>query len=136
MKQYRKPGFNFSAFGLEDERAQRSPSTVGFRMMEGTTRSGLLLNWVCICASVCEAAVEGAKNRFCRTLGWVLDHNGNESHHGRTENPRGKKGRKFREMMQDLVLPEPCLPGFKDKVTLDSDSWINKGRDMALHRDF
>ncbi|KAK1829423.1 hypothetical protein QBC39DRAFT_414018 [Podospora conica] len=129
-KQYRRLGFNFSSFGLEDDRAHRSPRTIEFRMMEGTTRGDLIHSWVRICASVCEAAIEGTEDRFCRALGRLL-HQDDDSDAG--ENPEtlgAEKARAFRGLMQDLGVPRSVSTGFEAKVLRDWDDWqpANEGR--------
>lgn len=119
-KQYRRLGFNFSSFGLEDDRAHRSPRTVEFRMMEGTTRADLIHSWVRICASVCEAAIEGTEDRFCRALGRLLHHDDDEAR-DLPETPGAEKARAFRELMQDLGVPRSVSSGFEVKVLRDWD---------------
>ncbi|KAK0749123.1 hypothetical protein B0T18DRAFT_436764 [Schizothecium vesticola] len=122
-KQYRRLGFNFSSFGLEDDRAHRSPRTVEFRMMEGTTQGDLIHSWVRICASVCEAAIEGTEDRFCRALGRLLHHDDDDEAREKPETPGAERARAFRELMQDLGVPRSVSSGFEVKVRQDWDDF-------------
>ncbi|KAM7186787.1 hypothetical protein V8F33_011630 [Rhypophila sp. PSN 637] len=56
--QYRRLGFNFSAFGKEDKRAETNPRTVEFRIMEGTMDVGRVISWLRICKAVTAVAVD------------------------------------------------------------------------------
>ncbi|KAK5656439.1 hypothetical protein OQA88_4820 [Cercophora sp. LCS_1] len=114
-KQYRRLGFNFSSFGMEDERATRSPRTVEFRMMEGTVRSDLILNWVAICTVVAEVAVTRDDVRFKRALERLLVRLGGPPTQAEESLGR-RRGREFRELMQDLEVPRAVYAGFEDKV--------------------
>ncbi|KAK3298733.1 uncharacterized protein B0H64DRAFT_415308 [Chaetomium fimeti] len=67
-KMYRRLGFNFSAFGEEDERARRNPRTMEFRMMDGSVDVGLIMGWLAICGTIAETAVK--KDELWR--GWVI----------------------------------------------------------------
>ena len=61
-RQFRRLGFNFSAFGGEDERALVSPRTVEFRVLEGTLRDALIGGWVHICCALVELAGGGGES--------------------------------------------------------------------------
>ena len=58
-KQYRRLGFNFSAFGLEDERAGRSPRSVEVRFFEDYRGVEEVLGWVQVCVALGIVAVGG-----------------------------------------------------------------------------
>jgi len=121
IKQHRRLGFNFSAFGLEDERARRSPRTVEFRMMEGTVRTDLIINWVSICASIAEAAVAPDDNRFAAALRYVLQRGAAENkvicELDHESEPKGRRlGREFSGLMQELGIPRAVYAGFEEKV--------------------
>jgi len=123
-KQYRRLGFNFSAFGLEDERAKRSPRTVEFRMMEGTVDTDLIINWVAICNRIAEVAVVPYDDRFVGALQNVLPLRVTEDQAAdckrgstQTEVPLGQRlGREFRGLMQQLDIPRAVYMGFEEKV--------------------
>lgn len=57
--QYRRLGFNFSAFGLEDARAVRSPRSVEVRFFEDYRGRAEVLGWVEICVALGIVAVGG-----------------------------------------------------------------------------
>ncbi|KAK0632922.1 hypothetical protein B0T14DRAFT_533225 [Immersiella caudata] len=124
-KQYRRLGFNFSSFGLEDERAKRSPRTVEFRMMEGTVDTDLILNWVFICATIAEAAVVPSDNRFDAALSHVLALRAADERYrnrGSRESRTSKAcrlGREFSGLMQELRVPKPMYEGFEEKIVRD-----------------
>lgn len=123
-KQYRRLGFNFSAFGLEDDRAKRSPRTVEFRMMEGTVDTDLILNWVAICSRIAEVAVVPYNDRFLAALQYVLPLRATERQAAdcecgsrQTEVPLGQRlGREFRGLMQQLDIPRAMYTGFEEKM--------------------
>jgi len=123
-KQYRRLGFNFSAFGLEDERAERSPRTVEFRMMEGTVRPDLILNWVAICARVVIVAVVPDGGKFHDALWKALGttaagHQEGDAEVALTDEDGTlgcRKGREFSGLMQALGLPRDVYAGFEEKV--------------------
>ena len=62
VPQFRRLGFNFSAFGGEDERARTGPRTVEFRVLEGTLRDALVAGWVHICCELVELAGGGSES--------------------------------------------------------------------------
>ncbi|KAH6628137.1 hypothetical protein F5144DRAFT_594218 [Chaetomium tenue] len=69
-KKYRRLGFNFSAFGEEDERARRNPRTMEFRMMDGSVDTALIMGWLAICGTVAESAV-GVREKDGLRRRWV-----------------------------------------------------------------
>lgn len=116
-KQYRRLGFNFSAFGMEDERATRSPRTVEFRMMEGTVRCDLILNWVDICVVIAQVAMTKDDARFAVAMSRLLGRFGHSQPHADDDESLGRRrGREFRELMQDLDIPRNVYAGFENKV--------------------
>jgi len=67
-KPFRRLGFNFSAFGLEDERAGRSPRSVEVRFLEGYWGEDEVLGWVEVCIALAVVAVEEPKDRLFRLV--------------------------------------------------------------------
>ncbi|KAK0730131.1 hypothetical protein B0H67DRAFT_474094 [Lasiosphaeris hirsuta] len=129
-KQFRRLGFNFSAFGEEDERARRSPPTVEFRMMEGTVESRLITSWLLICGNIVQVATLGPSDpRFILAMsrllvaerpgGLPLGHGAYFGSGGEAETLGVIRGREFRELMQDLGVPRSVYAGFEEKVTRD-----------------
>ncbi|KAK3393974.1 hypothetical protein B0H63DRAFT_31532 [Podospora didyma] len=119
-QQYRRLGFNFSAFGLEDKRAQTNPRTIEFRIMEGTVRSDLILGWLVICSAVTEAAVLRSDARFDNAVSRLLrelnDPSGGTGSGGSGETLAVRRGREFRELMNDLRVPKAAYRPFHEKI--------------------
>ncbi|KAL2258746.1 hypothetical protein VTK26DRAFT_7816 [Humicola hyalothermophila] len=118
-KMYRRLGFNFSAFGEEDERARRSPRTVEFRFMEGSVDPDLILNWLGICGTIVETAVARSDDRFASALSRALqllteDHLQHMARPG--DRPGERRARQFRELMQAFGVPEMEYRGFAEKI--------------------
>ncbi|KAL2136478.1 hypothetical protein VTI74DRAFT_3497 [Chaetomium olivicolor] len=117
-KKHRRLGFNFSAFGEEDERARRNPRTMEFRMMEGSVDVDLVMGWVTICGTIAEAAVVGSDARYAAALDVLLEmpersrRNGIES----GETLGNRRGREFRELMQALAIPEGVYRSWEEKI--------------------
>ncbi len=63
-RQFRRLGFNFSAFGEEDERSRTGPKTVEFRVLEGTLRDELIAGWLQICCKLVELAMAERQGEF------------------------------------------------------------------------
>ena len=75
-RQYRRLGFNFSAFGLEDERAERSPRTVEVRFLEGCGADGdgatvnkdkgadQIEGWLRLCIAMVDLAISQEEDVF------------------------------------------------------------------------
>ncbi|EFX06603.1 hypothetical protein CMQ_6924 [Grosmannia clavigera kw1407] len=72
QRKYRRLGFNFSAFGEEDERARTNPRTVEFRVLEGTMQSELILGWLQICGKLVELGTKGHQTHFCAVVHYLL----------------------------------------------------------------
>ncbi|KAK1754156.1 hypothetical protein QBC47DRAFT_403543 [Echria macrotheca] len=117
-KKYRRLGFNFSAFGLEDDRAQRSPRTIEFRIMEGTVQHDLILNWLSICTRIGKVALQ-SDSRFLSILSRLL--RGLDSAGKNYEETPGCQGRMFRELMQDLGVPAAEFERLEMKVTSEHE---------------
>ncbi|KAL2024251.1 hypothetical protein VTK56DRAFT_9407 [Thermocarpiscus australiensis] len=118
-KKYRRLGFNFSAFGEEDERARRSPRTMEFRMMEGSVRTDLVLSWVVICGIIAESAVTKSDGRFSAALSRSLHHLGTKhtvTVAGCEEKSGAQLGREFRELMRALGVSHIDYLGFEEKI--------------------
>lgn len=112
-KQYRRLGFNFSAFGEEDARARSNPRTVEFRIMEGTVRSDLVLAWLRVCKAVVEVAIDRDDDRLTRVLGRPLS----EADEGGSGS---RAGRKFAALMRDLGLSGSLYQVLLDKVVSEN----------------
>lgn len=69
-KQYRRLGFNFSAFAGEDERACTNPKTVECRFLEGTMNTDVVLSWVQIICRMVEVSLDSGKEdeSYARTV--------------------------------------------------------------------
>jgi hypothetical protein len=113
-KMYRRLGFNFSAFGEEDERARRNPRTMEFRMMDGSVDAGLIMGWLAICGTIAETAVVRCDRRFSAALGLLLQGVGGEERPSETLGDR--HGREFRNLMTALNVREKYFLGFEDKI--------------------
>ncbi|GAB1311498.1 hypothetical protein MFIFM68171_01708 [Madurella fahalii] len=118
-KKYRRLGFNFSAFGEEDERARRNPRTFEFRIMEGSVRIDLILGWLTICGTIAEVAVAKADPRFAAALSLLL-HQADRAQHKTArdfgETPGTQRGREFRELMRALGVSSDNYRGFEEKI--------------------
>ncbi|KAK4125360.1 hypothetical protein N657DRAFT_644229 [Parathielavia appendiculata] len=114
-RRYRRLGFNFSAFGEEDERARRNPRTMEFRMMDGSVDTRLILGWLAICGIIAEAAVVRSDGRFSAALD-VLLHRSDEKQPSMSETPAMRRAGEFRELMQALGVQEEHYRGFEDKI--------------------
>jgi len=123
-KMYRRLGFNFSAFGKEDERARRNPRTMEFRMMDGSVDTSLILGWLAICGTIAETAVGRLHSRFAAALGLLLQRpGGREALDECRETLGDRRGREFRELMQALGVQAEHYRGFEDKIR--REHWIN-----------
>ncbi|ORY68482.1 uncharacterized protein BCR38DRAFT_304936, partial [Pseudomassariella vexata] len=103
-KAYRRLGFNFSAFGEEDERARTNPRTVECRFLEGTMADDVVLAWIRIFGAMVEVALDAngggdasTERRFARTVLRLVDEN-------EAATPMGEES--FGELMQDLGVEE------------------------------
>jgi hypothetical protein len=114
-KKYRRLGFNFSAFGEEDERARRNPRTMEFRMMDGSIDTRLILGWLAICGVIAESAVVRTDRRFSAALSLLLQRS-DERRLSEKETLGERRGREFRELMQALGVTEEHYCGFEDKI--------------------
>ncbi|KAK3311078.1 uncharacterized protein B0T15DRAFT_520319 [Chaetomium strumarium] len=120
-KMYRRLGFNFSAFGEEDERARRNPRTMEFRIMEGSISADLVAGWLSICGSIAETAVTVSDDRFTSALAVSLRHSdkrrrADEASDSEKETPSSRRGRDFRELMQALGVTEQHYRHFEEKI--------------------
>ncbi|AEO65541.1 1ea4aa62-0928-4c64-80f3-3fe67cb5cd55 [Thermothielavioides terrestris] len=117
-KKTRRLGFNFSAFGEEDERARRNPRTVEFRMMDGSVRADLILGWLAICGSIAQSAVSTSDGRFAAAIRTSLRQRIDEATIRDTRETVGhRRGREFRELMQALGVAAEHYRGLEEKVT-------------------
>lgn len=91
-KRYRRLGFNFSSFGLEDERAGRSPRSVEVRFFEDYRGVEEILGWVEVCVAMGTLAVEEGRGRFWRAVGELSGGDGGGSARERMERLLGMLG--------------------------------------------
>ncbi|KAK4103008.1 hypothetical protein N658DRAFT_495074 [Parathielavia hyrcaniae] len=116
-KMYRRLGFNFSAFGEEDERARRNPRTIEFRMMDGSVDIGLILGWLAICGIIAEAAVVPSDDRFSAALDVLLQRSDDRQRStSDTFTVAERRAQEFRGLMQALGVQEEHYRGFEDKI--------------------
>lgn len=115
-KMYRRLGFNFSAFGKEDERAKRNPRTIEFRMMDGSVDTSLILGWLVICGTIAETAVARLHSHYATALGLLLQRSGQSEVLDGSQAPGNRRGREFRELMEALGVPAEHYRGFEVKI--------------------
>jgi len=114
-KMYRRLGFNFSAFGEEDERARLNPRTMEFRMMDGSIDTHLITGWLAICGTIAETAVARPDNRYAAALDLLLQRP-EGGRRRRRETLGAQRGREFRELMLALGIPAQHYRGFESKI--------------------
>jgi len=124
-KQYRRLGFNFGSFGLEDERSHISPRTVEFRIMEGTDRRDMILGWVVICCRIVEVAMKPSDHRYVAALRRLLCMYGGDKQEGEGAKDAlgARRGREFAALMKDLDLPRSVYGSFEEKVIRENIEW-------------
>ncbi|KAK0628331.1 hypothetical protein B0T17DRAFT_572332 [Bombardia bombarda] len=118
---YRRMGFNFSAFGKEDDRAVVSPRTVEFRIMEGTVEADLVAGWLAVCSKMAEVSAlrsESGRRRFAEAiraglLGQVVVPKVGQS-------VGEQYGKHFEWLMQALEIPKDVYSALKLKVRDDN----------------
>ncbi|KAK4174174.1 hypothetical protein QBC36DRAFT_45630 [Triangularia setosa] len=121
-RMHRRLGFNFSAFGLEDERARTNPRTIEFRFMEGSTDIDMVLGWLTISATIVEVAASKSDRRFEAALSRMLQ----KSLEGEREAVVGREtrgdrlGRDFAQLMDDLGVSHDISRGFVEKITREN----------------
>ncbi|KAK3330723.1 hypothetical protein B0H66DRAFT_572695 [Apodospora peruviana] len=122
-KQYRRLGFNFSAFGEEDDRAKSNPRTVEFRIMEGSTQSDLVA--IADAAVVRRSETEssghqgGDGNMFGSSVGRLLRLSSRTE--GEEASLTGQDfGRQFGELMQDLGLSREDYQALEEKIVQEN----------------
>ena len=91
-KKYRRLGFNFSSFGLEDERAGRSPRSVEVRFFEDYRGVEEILGWVKVCVAIGALAVEEPRVRFWKVVAELSAGGGGGSARDRMERLLGMLG--------------------------------------------
>ncbi len=115
-KMYRRLGFNFSAFGQEDERARRNPRTMEFRMMDGSVDAHLIMGWLAICGTIAETAVARGDGRYAAALDVLLLQRAEGCRRRRREAVGVQRGREFRELMLALGVAAGHFRGFEGKI--------------------
>ncbi|KAK4197139.1 hypothetical protein QBC40DRAFT_334310 [Triangularia verruculosa] len=121
-RMHRRLGFNFSAFGLEDERARTNPRTIEFRFMEGSTDIDMVLGWLTIGATIVDVAASRSDGRFEVALGRMLQKSrkeGRETVVGR-ETRGDRLGRDFADLMKELGVSHDISRGFVEKITREN----------------
>ncbi|KAK4211057.1 hypothetical protein QBC37DRAFT_442327 [Rhypophila decipiens] len=131
--QYRRLGFNFSAFGKEDKRAKTNPRTVEFRIMEGTMDVGCVISWLRICKAVTAVAVDDSLAPYYRQL---MKHLLKEGHHYGLRDQDGKlhaydcegerAGQQFATLMGELGLSSQDFEVLWKKVVKDNEKKIKQ----------
>ncbi|KAJ9142381.1 hypothetical protein NKR23_g7159 [Pleurostoma richardsiae] len=106
-KQYRRLGFNFSALGEEDERANTGPKTIEVRFLEGIVRESAVLGWLRICCrlmeiSGCEESTETAFRHAVRRL---LKDGG-----------AAPIDQTFAQLMEDIGIDSPVYTPFQNLI--------------------
>ncbi|OAA57435.1 hypothetical protein SPI_07094 [Niveomyces insectorum RCEF 264] len=71
-REHRRLGFNFSAFGGEDERARTNPRTIEFRILDGTLQEELVLGWLQICGQLTALGMKGHQAQFRDVVRYLL----------------------------------------------------------------
>lgn len=99
-RRYRRLGFNFSAFGLEDERAGRSPRSVEVRFFEDYRGCDEVLGWV----------------RICLALGAVAVSTPLDASMGFQELTEGSPGERMEGLLRILGVEENVVALFKKRV--------------------
>ncbi|EPE07597.1 hypothetical protein F503_00319 [Ophiostoma piceae UAMH 11346] len=72
QREHRRLGFNFSAFGGEDERSRTNPRTIEYRILEGTLRDDLVQGWLQICGKLVELGMKGRQTDFHDIVQYLL----------------------------------------------------------------
>ncbi|CAK7207420.1 hypothetical protein SEUCBS139899_010230 [Sporothrix eucalyptigena] len=72
QREHRRLGFNFSAFGGEDERSRTNPRTVEFRILEGTLQDDLVQGWIQICGKLAELGMKGRQTKFREVVQYLV----------------------------------------------------------------
>jgi len=108
-RQYRRLGFNFSAFGEEDERARTGPKTIEFRVLEGTQRPEIALGWLKICCKLVERAMVGPERdqQFRQMVTYLLKEN---------EVPCSAPHQAFASLMDILDIESSVAAPFVSKI--------------------
>ncbi|KAK3336329.1 hypothetical protein B0T19DRAFT_437106 [Cercophora scortea] len=123
-RRYRRLGFNFSAFGLEDERAKNNPRTLEFRIMEGMVQTDPILGWLFICSAIAEAAVLKSDDRLARAVERMLRERSSRIDRVQLaksgEAPGVRLGRAFRDLMEDLEVPRAYYHGLGEKIVSEN----------------
>ncbi|KAK0737356.1 hypothetical protein B0T21DRAFT_286866 [Apiosordaria backusii] len=121
-RMHRRLGFNFSAFGLEDERARTNPRTIEFRFMEGSTNIDMVLGWLTIGATIVEVAASKSDARFEVALSRVLQtlQEGEQETVVGRETRGDRLGRDFAQLIEDLGLSHDMSRGFVEKITREN----------------
>lgn len=73
QREHRRLGFNFSAFGGEDERSRTNPRTVEFRILEGTLQEELVQGWLQICGKLVELGMKGRQTKFRDVVQYLVE---------------------------------------------------------------
>ncbi|KAM7184838.1 hypothetical protein V8F20_012038 [Naviculisporaceae sp. PSN 640] len=123
--QYRRLGFNFSAFGKEDTRAHTNPRTVEFRIMESTTELDVVVAWLRVCRAVTSVAVDNTvlvRTRFTGIMLRLLregEEYGLKDKYGKVAaftNRNEKAVQQFKTLMGQVGAPEAVCRAFRKRV--------------------
>jgi Putative amidoligase enzyme. len=123
---YRRLGFNFSAFGQEDDRARRNPRTVEFRFMEGSVCTNLILSWLTICCRIVEIALSRQDNGFYSGIRLSLQHLAEIEHLEMTKWFHSVQlvqgavfSNQFKDLMKEFGVPHTEYEAFAKKIEQD-----------------
>lgn len=128
QREHRRLGFNFSAFGGEDERSKTNPRTVEFRILEGTLKEELVQGWLQICGKLVELGMKGRQAKFCEVVQYLVaqqpaynellknTESGNLKARVRTERGRAARDILFAEFMETIGVDAVAYGPFQEKI--------------------
>ncbi|KJR81234.1 uncharacterized protein SPSK_01153 [Sporothrix schenckii 1099-18] len=128
QREYRRLGFNFSAFGGEDERSRTNPRTIEFRILEGTLNEELVQGWYQICGKLVELGTKGRQARFCEVVQYLVAQqpaydellkntdSGRLQAHVRAERGRVTRDLLFAEFMEVIGVEAAAYKPFQEKI--------------------
>lgn len=128
QREHRRLGFNFSAFGGEDERSKTNPRTIEFRILEGTLQEELVQGWLQICGKLVELGVKGKQTKFCEVVQYLvaqqpaydelLKNTENDRLQARVRTDRGRVTRDalFAEFMETIGVDPTAYVPFQEKI--------------------
>ena len=129
QREHRRLGFNFSAFGGEDERSRTNPRTIEYRILEGTLQDDLVQGWLQICGKLVELGMKGRQTEFHDIVQYLLSQQSTyedfrlnrDLSPSWTFGPCGRKARPsrdvlFAEFMGHIGVSQAAYGPFQDKI--------------------